>query len=53
MVVNPGGIIYVRVRLTDCIESAYGVKRYQISGPEWLDSELEVVDTTFMSDLDY
>jgi uncharacterized protein (TIGR03435 family) len=40
MVVNPGGLIYVRVSLKDCLEAAYGVKRYQISGPDWLESEL-------------
>jgi uncharacterized protein (TIGR03435 family) len=38
-VVNPGGLIYSRVSLSDCIEAAYGVKPYQISGPEWLRRE--------------
>jgi uncharacterized protein (TIGR03435 family) len=37
--VNPGGLIYARVSLSDCIEAAYGVKPYQISGPEWLRRE--------------
>jgi uncharacterized protein (TIGR03435 family) len=39
MVVNPGGIIYARVTLHNCIEAAYGVKPYQVSGPDWLDSD--------------
>src|SRR5262245_60758532 len=39
MVVNPGGLIYARVRLHECIEAAFGVKYYQISGPNWLDSD--------------
>ena len=39
MVVNPGGIIYSRVSLNDCIEAAFGIKRYQISGPAWLESD--------------
>jgi uncharacterized protein (TIGR03435 family) len=37
--VNPGGIIYARVSLSDCIEAAYGVKPYQISGPDWVRRE--------------
>jgi uncharacterized protein (TIGR03435 family) len=37
--VNPGGLIYTRVSLSDCIEAAYGVKPYQISGPEWVRRE--------------
>jgi uncharacterized protein (TIGR03435 family) len=39
LVANPGGLIYSRVSLSDCIETAYGVKPYQISGPEWLRRE--------------
>jgi uncharacterized protein (TIGR03435 family) len=39
MVVNPGGIIYARVTLQNCVEAAYGVKPYQVSGPNWLDSD--------------
>ena len=39
MVVNPGGILYSRVRLHDVIEAAYGVKYYQVSGPEWLEAD--------------
>jgi uncharacterized protein (TIGR03435 family) len=37
--VNPGGLIYARVSLSDCIEAAYGVKPYQITGPEWVRRE--------------
>jgi len=40
LVVNPGSLIYSRVSLKDCLEAAYGVKRYQISGPDWLDTQL-------------
>jgi Protein of unknown function (DUF3738) len=29
LVVNPGGFIYSRVSLKDCLEAAYGVKRYR------------------------
>jgi len=36
MVVNPGGLIYSRVSLEDCFDAAYGVKGYQISGPDWV-----------------
>jgi uncharacterized protein (TIGR03435 family) len=39
MVVDPGGIIYARVTLQNCLEAAYGVKPYQVSGPDWLDSD--------------
>ena len=34
--VNPNGIVYSNVTLSDCLEAAWNVKRYQISGPEWL-----------------
>ncbi|HTA43878.1 MAG TPA: TIGR03435 family protein [Bryobacteraceae bacterium] len=33
------GIVYTNVTLVDCIEAAWGVRRYQISGPEWLRSD--------------
>lgn len=36
MVVNPGGLIYTRVSLEDCLVEAYGIKPYQISGPDWV-----------------
>jgi uncharacterized protein (TIGR03435 family) len=36
MVVNPGGMIYTRVSLEDCLVEAYGIKPYQISGPDWV-----------------
>src|SRR5438552_14757124 len=39
MIVNPGGINYARVTLHNCLEAAYGVKPYQVSGPDWLDSD--------------
>src|SRR5262245_65837667 len=40
LIVNPGGLTYSRVSLKDCLESAYSVKRYQISGPDWLETQL-------------
>jgi uncharacterized protein (TIGR03435 family) len=39
-IVNPDGIIYARVTLLECINTAYGVKPYQISGPDWINREL-------------
>ena len=39
MTMNPGGIAYTSVSLIDCLQAAFGVKRYQISGPDWLGSE--------------
>lgn len=35
--VGPTTITYVNVSLRELIEQAYGVKRYQFSGPAWLD----------------
>ena len=39
MTLNPAGILYVNALLADCLQVAYGVKRYQISGPAWIQSE--------------
>lgn len=39
MMMNPGGIAYTSVSLIDCLQAAFGVKRYQIAGPDWLVSE--------------
>src|SRR5271157_134132 len=36
---DPGQITYNNVTLKDVLTNAYGVKRFQISGPGWLDSE--------------
>jgi len=36
---DPGQITYSNVTLKDVLTNAYGVKRFQISGPGWLDSE--------------
>jgi bla regulator protein BlaR1 len=33
----PGGINYENASLKRCIQSAYGVAGYQITGPDWLD----------------
>jgi uncharacterized protein (TIGR03435 family) len=43
LIVNPGGIIFTHVTLHECIEAAYGVKPYQVSG---LDSIKERFDIT-------
>jgi uncharacterized protein (TIGR03435 family) len=39
MTTNPGGIMFNAVSLADCLQAAYRVKRYQISGPDWLRTE--------------
>jgi uncharacterized protein (TIGR03435 family) len=39
MSVEPGRLTYTNVSLQDCIQAAYGMKPYQISGPSWLDSD--------------
>jgi uncharacterized protein (TIGR03435 family) len=39
MTMNPGGIAYTSVSLIDGLQAAYGVKRYQIAGPDWLGAE--------------
>src|SRR5215468_1461611 len=36
---DPGRVDYANVSLKDVLARAYGMKRYQISGPAWLDSE--------------
>jgi len=36
---DPGRVNYTNVSLRDVLPRAYGVKRYQIAGPSWLDSE--------------
>ncbi len=39
MAVNPGGIVFQRVTLRECLEAAYGVQHYQVAGPDWINSE--------------
>src|SRR5580658_1670459 len=36
---DPGRITYGRAGLRGLLTLAYGVQRYQVIGPEWLDSE--------------
>ena len=36
---DPGQVRMKNMSLKDLIVDAYGVKRYQVSGPDWLDSE--------------
>jgi uncharacterized protein (TIGR03435 family) len=39
MSVTPGRLTYVGVTLMDCIAAAYGLKYFQISGPDWLQTK--------------
>lgn len=36
---DPGLVVYKNLRLKDLLLTAYGVKDYQVDGPDWLDSE--------------
>ena len=36
---DPGRINYSSVSLKNLIERAYSIKSYQVSGPDWMDSE--------------
>src|SRR5262249_43003490 len=36
---SPGQIHFTSATLQDCIKFAYGVRDYQISGPDWLNTE--------------
>jgi len=47
---DPGRIHYTLMTLRDLIRMAYDVKDYQISGPEWLNSERFDVTATFPAD---
>jgi uncharacterized protein (TIGR03435 family) len=38
MRVSPEGITYTDVTLSDAIQAAYGIKRYQVTGPDWIAS---------------
>lgn len=37
--IRPNGIVFTNVTLGDCIEAAWAIRPYQISGPEWLRSD--------------
>ena len=50
--VNPNGIVYSNVTLSDCLEAAWNVKRYQISGPEWLQSDTYDITAKVESEAD-
>ena len=39
MAADPGRINYTFVSLKNLIERAYSIKSYQVSGPDWMDSE--------------
>src|SRR5262245_60931616 len=34
--VTPSGIYYTNATLEDCVQAAYQVSRFEVSGPEWL-----------------
>jgi len=36
---DPSQVTYTNLRLKDLLLTAYGVKNYQVSGPDWLDTE--------------
>jgi uncharacterized protein (TIGR03435 family) len=36
---DPGQVAYTNLRLKDLLLTAYGVKSYQLAGPDWLDTE--------------
>jgi uncharacterized protein (TIGR03435 family) len=38
MRVSPEGITYTDVTLSDSIQAAYGVRRFQVTGPDWIAS---------------
>ena len=42
MKAEPSRIHYENVSLRDCIRVAYGVKKFQISGPDWLDKRFNI-----------
>ncbi|HEY1759930.1 MAG TPA: TIGR03435 family protein [Bryobacteraceae bacterium] len=43
---DPGRITYLNLSFQDLLMAAYGVKRYQISGPEWLGMQRYVITAT-------
>ncbi len=36
---DPSRVAYTNIRLKDLLLSAYGIKSYQMAGPDWLDTE--------------
>jgi uncharacterized protein (TIGR03435 family) len=41
---SPGSFVATNASMEECIRWAYGVKEYQISGPEWLNSDAASYD---------
>jgi uncharacterized protein (TIGR03435 family) len=39
MAIDPGRISYTSVTLSDCLQEAYSIRPYQISGPDWIRTE--------------
>src|SRR5437762_4849357 len=47
MAVNPGGITFTNVTILDCIVAAYGIKEFQVAGPDLLKTDrYEIVART-------
>jgi uncharacterized protein (TIGR03435 family) len=43
-IVSPGRFVGIRVNLRECVEEAYELKDYQISGPDWVSSNDRIYD---------
>jgi uncharacterized protein (TIGR03435 family) len=43
-IASPGRLVGINASLQECIEFAYQVKEYQISGPDWLNSDAASYD---------
>jgi uncharacterized protein (TIGR03435 family) len=48
---DPGRITYRNLSFQDLLMAAYGVKRYQISGPDWLGMQRYVIEATIRLDV--
>jgi len=46
---GPGRIAYTNATLQACIQRAYQVKSYQVSGPDWIGSERYTIEATAAS----
>ena len=44
MTMSPAGIMYSNVSVSECLERAYGVRPYQITGPDWIRSDRYVIN---------
>jgi uncharacterized protein (TIGR03435 family) len=44
MTTSPAGVVYTNVSLSECLEHAYGVRPFQIIGPDWVRTDRYVVN---------